>query len=512
MILAWPRGASPRWLVEVINAMQHGRDPEAANFRLGSHLRPCSGIGWINVGGVSAPSTVRFPNAPLLGLFGLAASLLSGCSPQSPGPRPEPELPERFSGTGTEAVADRWWTAFDDRALNGLEQRALEGNFSLESSWQRLRQARAVAARERSGLFPDLDALADGRATRGSDSTEQLGLGFAASYEVDLWGRIRSQSQAEALRAEASLADYRAAAVSLSAEVARTWYGLVEAWEQHALIERQVATNEKILRQLRVRVAKGQGRAVDLLRQEQLVRATREQLTIVEGNAGVLANRLAVLQGDTPRSSTRPGSAHLPALPPPPSTGLPIRLLQRRPDVLSAFYRLRAADAELAAAISNRYPRLTLDSSVATAKSDTAGLFDDWLATLAGSLVAPLLDGGERAAEVSRTRARRAEVLADYRQTVLEAIREVEDNLLLERTQRVRINELSRQVDLAERSSRQLIVSYLNGGTDFIDVLTSLRTEQELRRDLLTARRTLIEIRIALYRALAGGFKTTRES
>lgn len=443
---------------------------------------------------------------------GTAASFLVGACGVPPEPELDLEMPASFSGSGMEATPDRWWRTFDDARLNELEERALAGNFTLESSWQRLRQAEAVGDREASDLFPDLDAFAEGSASRGNGGTEQLGLGLSAGYEVDLWGRIRSQVDAERFRARASLADYRAAALTLSAEVARTWYSLVESWEQRDLIERQIETNEKILSQLRVRLGEGQGRSVDVLRQQQLVRATREQLAVTESDIGVLGNRLAVLQGRAPDGGIGATERTLPALPAPPETGMPVRLLQRRPDVLRAFHQLRAADAELATAISDRYPRLNIGASLSSTGEDASDLFDDWIASVAGDLVAPVLDAGEREAEVRRARARRAELLADYGQAVLVAIREVEDNLILERKQRERIVELERQLELAQRSYQQLLNEYLNGASDFIDVLTSLTDEQQLRRDLLTARRNLLEFRIGLCRSLAGGFETSRES
>lgn len=431
--------------------------------------------------------------------------LFAGCGWQVQ-PVEGPEMPADFSGTGLQAVPDRWWRSFGDGELNRMVERALASNFSLEAVWQRLEQAEALTARERSGLFPDLDGLLDGDAA--GDGAQAVSAGVAASYEVDLWGKIRSRVEAERLRSKASLADYRAAALTVSAEVARTWYQLVESRAQRDLINDQIEANEKVLRQLKVRLREGQGRAVDVLRQEQLVAATREQKTVVEADIGVLENRLAVLQGRAPRSGVAEGRRKLPSPPALPRTGLPAELVQRRPDLMAALYRVRAADADLAAAISERFPRLDLTAGLSTSSGRASSLFEDWLASVAGSLVAPLLDGGEREAEIRRNRAVRKELLAEYGRAVLEALREVEDGLVLERQQRARIGELEKQLGLAERSYNQLLVEYLNGVSDYIDVLTALTERQRLERDLLTARRQLIGFRVGLYRALAGGFES----
>lgn len=447
----------------------------------------------------------------------LMGFLLAACSTE-PSPGPTLELPPSFSGTGVDATPDRWWRSFHDSRLNELESQALTRNFSLESSWQRLRQARAVVDRESADLFPDLTASADGQANAGGDPNPNqprlglgLGLGLRANYEADLWGRIRDEIKAEKNRARASLADYRTAALTLSAEVARTWYALVEAWEQRDLIGEQIETNGKILKQLQVRLAEGQGRSVDVLRQQQLLRATREQLTVAESNIGVLGNRLAVLQGRAPDSRIGSSERSLPDLPPPPRTGLPVQLVQRRPDLLGALARVQAVDADLAAAIKNRLPRLNFRMSYTNTEDEISRIFQNWIAVLVGELATPVIDGGERRAEVERQQARRAEFLADYQHAVLVAVREVEDSLVRERNQARRLDEIEKQIDLATRSYRQLLSEYLNGAGAFLDVLDSLTREQELQRQLLTARRNLIEFRIGLHRALAGGFQTTRE-
>jgi NodT family efflux transporter outer membrane factor (OMF) lipoprotein len=444
---------------------------------------------------------LRFGAGPLLCL------LFSNCSIRDNGIT-GPEMPADFSGTGTQAIPDKWWKSFGDRELNTMEERALTSNFSLEATWQRLQQAEAVVERERSDLFPDLDALLDGEA--GSGGGRSVSAGLAASYEIDFWGRIRSRVEAERLRSKASLASYRTAALTLSAEVARTWFQLVEARAQRDLIENQIDANEKVLRQLKVRLRQGQGRAVDILRQEQLVAATREQMTLVDSDIGVLKNRLAVLQGRAPQTGIAESRRSLPKLPPFPRTGLPAELIQRRPDVMEAFYLVQAADADLAAAISDRFPRINLTGFLTTSGGRGSSLFDDWLTSAAGSLIAPIIDGNERKSEVRRQRAIRKELLANYGQTVLVALREVEDSLVLERQQAAQITQLEKQLNLAERSYNQLLVEYFNGVSDYIDVLTSLTERQRLEREVLSAKRELIGVRVGLYRALAGGFKDKR--
>jgi len=449
--------------------------------------------------------------------FGITAlAALPACKTGEPPPEVPAQNAPAFSASGTEAIPDRWWRAFEDPRLDASVETALAGNFSLESAWQRLREAEAVTRRERSDLFPDLDGFFDAEARRGEtgdfdEDEEQLSLGLTASYEVDLWGRIRSRVEAERLRARATYEDYQAAALTLSAEVAGTWYQLIEARNQRELLASQVQTNENVLRLLRARFGSGQVRSVDILRQRQLVEATREDLFEAEAGIAVLEHSLAVLVGETPQTYRPATPDNLPGLPSLPETGLPASLVQRRPDLRQALAQVRAANADLAAAISNQYPRLTLTATLGTEGENPGELFNDWLASLAGELTAPLFDAGQREAEAERSRAVLARRVADYGSRALEAFREVEDALVREEKQRQQLRSIGRQLDLAQQSLQRLRSQYFNGVSDYIDVLDALTEEQQLRRDQLQARRELIELRIGLYRALAGGFDTKRD-
>lgn len=447
---------------------------------------------------------------------GVTATLLLvivGCSPKTQKVSLPLDPPQTFSESGSEALAERWWTAFGDTTMNALVDSALQSNFDLATAWQRLRAAQAIVDRESASLFPDLNAIFEGELRRPEfDDTERLRLGLTSEYEIDLWGRLRSRIDAERYRERATFADYQTAALSLSAEVVRTWYQLIEARNQLKLVEQQVATNANVLDLIEARLGTEQTRSVDILRQRQLLEATREQKITAESRIQVLEHQLAVLLGRPPQEEIVIADKDLPELPPLPATGIPMELVRRRPDVQRAYHQLQAADRDLAAAISNRYPRLTLTGSVSTTGESAGSLFQDWAGAFVGNLFAPLFDAGERGAEVDRTRSVKQQRLYEYGQTVLISFQEVEDALIREQKQLERIRSLEQQLALARQSYEQLRIEYFNGVSDYIDVLTALTEEQQLRRDLLSARMILLEFRIALYRALAGGFKTGTET
>ena len=442
----------------------------------------------------------------------LVLTAILGCTPRAARLTLPLDTPQTFTEPGgTYPLQDRWWTAFSDSAVDTLVDAALQSNFSLESTWYRLQAAQAVVDRESSAWFPEITGLFEADADRGDGGDDEtLTLRFSADYEIDLWGKIRSGIDAERYRARASAADYRAAALSLSAEVVLTWYELMEARSRLDLFDSQIETNEKALSLIRARFGSGQVRSVDILRQKQLIESTREQRLAAASRARVLEHQLSVLLGRPPESDVTDIHTPLPELPPLPETGLPASLIQRRPDIQRAHHLLRAADRDVAAAVSARYPRITLSASSTSTDNSGDGLFGGWAHNFAAGLLGPLFDGGRLGAEVDRNLAGRNQRLYDYGQTVLTALQEVENALVREKAQMARIESLESQLALTIQAYEQLRLEYLNGISDYLDVLTALTSEQRLRRDVISARTLLLEYRVSLYRALGGGFETPR--
>jgi NodT family efflux transporter outer membrane factor (OMF) lipoprotein len=443
----------------------------------------------------------------------LLVSLLSGCSAVPTRETPPVAAPERFSQSGGERVVpERWWLDLADPSLDRLVEQALAHNFSLRAAWARLRQAEAVARREGAARLPTLDlkgnlTRSDGSDTQ-ADTSRQLGL--YAGYEVDLWGRVKASADAAALDAQASQADLRTAALSLSATLADTWYQLVEQRSQIALISRQLDINRQLLELIEGRFRSGQASASDVYRQRQLQAQTEGEMAQAETRLKTLEHQLLILLGSAPGSRTLPGDEELPELLPLPATGLPSELLTRRPDLQAALLRLQASDARAAAAVANRYPRLDLSAALITPGA-TGGVFDGWLGNLVAQLTAPLIDGGERRAEVARTEAVVRESLNDYAQTLLEALGEVEDALVAEAGQRRYLATIDAQLEALKTVATQEGKRYFQGDADYLSVLDAMRSRQSLERQQVSARRELISDRIALVTALAGGWSMISE-
>ena len=340
--------------------------------------------------------------------------------------------------------------------------------------------------------------------------TTEYSIGLVASYEVDLWGRVRSNQQAAILEAQSSQEDVVAAATTLSANIAKTWYQLAEAKSQEALISKQLDTNLKVLKIISVQFKQGQTGASDVFRQRQLVESSRGQLVQIRESIILLQHQLSVLLGKNPDAWWSEQPIELITLPLIPQTGLPAEVLQQRPDIKSAYKTIQAADQRVAAAIADQYPRVSISAAADTSGANTNNLFDDWLANLAANAVGPLFDAGLRKSEVQRRQAILSEKINDYAQAILEALQEVEDALNQESYQQKYIENLQEQLRLARQVFESTRQKYLKGQLDYLRVLESLVSQQTLERNELTARRVLIERRIDLCRSIAGSWPIQR--
>jgi len=441
--------------------------------------------------------------------------------PEREGPA-EPEVPEAFSVSGGGAAApEAWWEDFDSPELSRLVSEAFSGSFSLRQVEARLRQARAAAGIAGSELYPSLSAEVEGGATRartGSSgervtaTTEQYSAALAASYEIDLWGRVRSTARAADADVAAASWDLDAARVSLAAALADRWLNVVELKARRTLVEEQLKSNRTYLDLLRLRQTKGLATALAVFQQEQIVAGTAALIPSLQAQLETNTHDLAVLTGRPPRSDLGLAVDSLPSLTPLPAVGLPSELLERRPDIRAALARLEAADWEVAAARANRLPALSLTGSAGFRSNEFDDLFSNWFAGFVAGLVAPLVDGGRRSAEAARSEAVSDERLSSYRETVLTALGEVENALARESRQDEYIRSLDRQLAAARNAFSEAMLRYRKGDIEYLDVLASLSSVQGLERQVLSARRDLLLYRVGLYRSLGGGWEPVPEN
>jgi len=438
--------------------------------------------------------------------FGLLL-LIQACSVPIEAIKTPVKLPINLSHTGVVPLPERWWLAFNDAELNQLIDTALNQNYSLLATYNRLQQAQVIAKKSSAAFIPAINANFNGNKTLSNSHNNSLfSLGLNANYEVDIWGRIQATTQAATLDAQSAEESVKTAAISLSSEITIAWYRLIEQRRQLQLLNRQIQTNQDNVSLFMARFAGGQSTAADLFQQQQILEASKGNKKTVRATLQVLEHQLAILTGHTPKLIHLPKQDNFPVLPALPKTGLTTELIQRRPDLRLAYYRVQAADQRIAAAIADRFPKLSLSAGIDTTAPNLQSLFNNWIATLGGNLLLPLIDGGRRVAEVNRTKAVAAEALNNYATAIQQAIKEVEDALSQEQQQQQLVVSLTKQLYYSQQATTQIRLRFSYGAIDFLRVLSLQISQQALERRQILAQRQLIEYRIHLYRALAGGW------
>jgi len=460
----------------------------------------------------------------------LATAVLSLGACQRPPPSPAPVLPPppaRMPVPATTQVevgdADpwpTWWSVFEEPALGDLLREARAGNPGLRAALARVQAARALAASTASERRWNVDASGSYTRQRRGSGTSRIGSSAAndpfslwnasvdASWEWDLYGKVRSAELAERLEACALQEDLRAAEVTLLSEVARAWFDLRTARAREALLQDDVRLLEETRVLVDARVATGVAGELELRRVAGEEAAARARIPLARLDATLAQHRLATLLGQPPdRHFDTPEDTPF-AAPPVVPVGLPAELARRRPDVRAAERRVQGAHARIVEAVADFYPSVTLAGSTGVASLDLGKLLSGnaFSFSFGPSVSIPMFDGGRRAAERLRRVAQQDESVAAWATVMLRALGEVADAVagldarLSARAELERAVEAQRQaVDLARAQFEAQLVNYL-------PVLDSLTAQARAREDLLDAERAVREEVIRLGKALGGGW------
>ncbi len=462
---------------------------------------------------------MRAKKISALGAMTVAALFMSSCMTMEPEREGvlDAYTPTQFSvDHGVAEHLTEWWKAFESDQLNRLTEAAYSGSLTLEQAFARLQQAEAIARKTGAAEAFQLNAKADASTQHnsnsdGNSSVDSFSVGLYASYELDLWGRIRSSQQAANATWLASQFDFQTAAMSLAAELAQNYFTWLAQSDVLALYESQLKSGHSKLDAMGLRYRTGQATSLAVLQQRQQVAAAEAKLPPIRAQIKNLEHKIAILTGRIPGTDLGLVQEPLPALPKKPAVGLPVALLENRPDVQSARLALESADWNVGAARAARLPSLSLTGSIATGEEKIDQLFDDWISNLAASLLGPLIDGGARKAEVDRTMAVSREKIAAYRQAVLEAISETEDALSNERHQIDYVEALDRQYTAARNSETESIRRYQRGVLPYLDTLTAIVSRESLEIMHVQARADLLVDRVQLYRSLGGDWSFIKE-
>lgn len=411
-----------------------------------------------------------------------------------------------------------WWTLYGDAELDALVARLNVSNQNLAAAEAQYRQARALVRGARSQLFPTFGAGAS--ATRsgsgsGSSSTvtqssgisENYDAGLDASWELDIWGRLRRSLEANRANMQASAADLAAVRLSLQSELVQTYLQLRVTDEQQRLLDQTVAAYERSLRLTENQYRAGIVPRSDVSQALTQLRSTQAQALDLQWQRAQLEHAIAVLVGVPPSELNIAERVDIPRLPEVPVI-LPSELLERRPDVAAAERDVMAANAQIGAAEAAWYPDLTLSASGGYRNSSFSDLISVpnryW--SLGPQLAVTLLDFGARRADLEQAEAAYDQTVANYRQTVLDSFREVEDSLVQMRVLAREAVVQQEALDAAQESLRLIENQYRAGTVDFLSVVTVQTTALNNERTNLTLLGDRLIASVQLIAALGGGW------
>ncbi|NHW01516.1 efflux transporter outer membrane subunit [Stutzerimonas degradans] len=439
-----------------------------------------------------------------------------------------PQLPDAHAfkqaeGWKSAAPADAlqrgdWWRLYGDAELDALVSRLNVSNQNLAVAEAQYRQARALVRSARSQLFPTLSGNAGvtrSRQTTGSSSSnvsagvsESYEAGLSASWELDLWGRLRRGLEANRATMQASAADLAAVRLSLQAELVQTYLQLRVMDEQQRLLDQTVAAYARSLRLTENQYRAGIVPKSDVAQAQTQLKSTQAQAIDLKWQRAQLEHAIAVLIGVPPAELSIAVRDDIPSLPEVP-LALPSQLLERRPDVAAAEREVMAANAEIGIAEAAWYPDLTLSASGGYRNSSFNQLFEvpNRFWSLGPQLALTLLDFGGRRAELDRAEAAYDQTVATYRQTVLDSFREVEDYLVQLRVLGEEAVVQREALDAAQESLRLIENQYRAGTVDYLSVVTVQTTALNNQRTNLTLLGDRLVTSVQLIAALGGGWQ-----
>jgi NodT family efflux transporter outer membrane factor (OMF) lipoprotein len=464
-----------------------------------------------------------FPAALLAALIAL-----SGCTAGPDYVRPESAVPDAWRETAGQwkpaepndgAPRGKWWTLFADPGLDALEEQLDGSNLTIAQAEAQWRGAKAAARGARGGLYPSVTTSPSATRAQGgqgrisgsdaaSPTVNSYQLPVDATWEIDLFGKIRRTVESSEASADAFGAQLEAVRLSMQAQLAADWFLLRGVDAQRQLLSTTVASYEKALELTTNRYRQGVVSGVDVAQAKTQVESTRAQAVELELSRTQLEHAIAVLVGKPPAVfsiEARPLEVSPPDVP----SSLPSELLEMRPDIAAAERRVAAANAQIGVAKAAYYPSLVLSAAGGYQASSLASFFSlpNRFWSLGPALVGTLFDGGRRKAVSDQAVASYDASVAAYRATVLGAFQEVEDNLAALRLLSIEAGHQAEAVTAAERALSIARNRYQVGVTIYLEVVTAqviALANERAAVDLATRRMTAS---VNLVRALGGGWK-----
>ena len=453
----------------------------------------------------------------------LLCLLLTGCALTPPNAQAPLVIPAAFKEAGPwqpaaaqTPVPDAWWTLFQDPVLNDLQDRLVVGNQNLQSVVSQVANARAVLDASESAGRPTLSAGLSATRTRNPENangvtvntrgpSNNVSLSGSASWEIDLWGRLKQATIGAQAQLQASVNDLAAARLSAQATLAQTYFSMRSAEAQYTLLERSVQAYQRSLDLTQLRYDAGVVARSDVLQAQTQLKSAQAQMLESGTQRAQFEHAIAVLLGLPPSELTLARNA---TLPPPPAVPelLPSTLLERRPDIAAAQRRVAAAYTQIGVTDAAFYPSLNLSASAGFRNSSLVNLISapNLFWSLGSSLAQVIFDGGQRKLASAQARNNADQATAIYRQTVLTALQEVEDNLVLADQLQGQAQLQDEALQAARRNQEIALDQYRAGTVSYLNVVIAQTAVLNSESSLLNVRNRQLAAVNQLLKNIAG--------
>ena len=482
--------------------------------------------------------TVRVSSYATLFVSICIGCFLTLCSSCTVGPnfrKPQAETPAQWSGVPQKGVTTettqvtQWWTVFDDQELNSLIERAVLSNLDLKLAEARIREARGLRGVVAADLLPSINVSATYSRVRSSGSATPIvgegdvadfrpsaeqnlfETGFDASWEIDVFGRIRRAVEA----ADADIAtaewDRRDVLITLLSEVARNYLELRGTQRRITILKENIDLQRKSLELTRGRLEAGLGNELDVAQAEALLTTTESQVPGLEAFVRQAIYALGVLLGRPPEALLGELTEETPIPPAPPLVpiGLPSELLRRRPDIRSAEMQLAAATARVGVATADLFPSFSLTGFLGLQSANIQDILDtgSLLWNVGPTVSWPVFDAGRIRANIEVQNAREEQALISYERAVLSSLQDVESALIAYAKEQQTRKSLMASVDANQRAADISSTLYSQGLVDFLNVLVSQRALSQSQDELVQSDQRVSTNLVALFKALGGGWE-----
>ena len=478
----------------------------------------------------SIRNAMRTRFAVVLASVGGAALLLPGCAVGPNYKRPAINSPANFrnapADASTNTLADtQWWELYKDETLNSLIRTALTNNHDLRIAIARVEQARAIAGQAKAQFVPRVGyegATSRGRneflgsanppGPTGARTGDAAYAALNASWEIDLWGRIRRLNESARASFLASEEARRGVRLSLVAEVAQAYFELLELERRLHIANRTTDSFKESARIFNQRFEAGGASKLDTARAEAALASTAANVPDIERQIVIKENQISVLLGQNPGPIAHNAKLDAQVLPPEVPAGLPSALLERRPDIRQAEQNLRSANAQVGVSIAEFFPKIGLTTFFGKVSGElsafTAGTANAWSA--ASSLSGPIFQGGALKGQYREAKAKREEARLRYEQTALNAFRDVADTLVTrEKLQAIRA-EQARAVKAYEQAVQLSMQRYTDGKAAYFEVLEAQQQLFPAENSLARTELNQLLVVVQLYKALGGGWEEAK--